>query len=234
MNGLKRYFTYVVNHTFSVASATANKLLRTTSEYDFVIQKVTARQTTVDYTIRSINSEFQWSNLAVKSDNLAGDVNDPNILLEPIKIPRNSNIELELINGATASNVIQLAFEGYLTTRIENMDRQWFQYISDISFTGASEQATREIKISSYRNFIIQKFVAKATAVDYTVDIIDANEKWTQEPVKGSCIFGTAKKPNVLLTPIPVIANSSIVFLVVNGATATNPVQLCLEGYLEK
>ncbi len=233
MNGMKRYFTYVVNHTFSAASASIVKLLRTTSEYDFCIQKIMARATTTDFTVRTINSEFQWSNSAVKADNFAGDVNEPNILLEPVRIPKNTNIELELINGATASNVIQLAFEGYLTPNMENINRQWFQYITDISFTGASEQAIRTLKISSNRNFILQKFVAKATATDYQVDIIDANEKWTQEYVRGSCLFGTAKKPNILLTPLVIMANSSITLQLINGATASNPVQLCLEGFLE-
>jgi hypothetical protein len=169
----------------------------------------------------------------VKSDNFASDILQPNILLEPIRIAKNSNVELELTNGATASNVIQLVFEGYLTPNMENINRLWYQFVYSKSFTAASEQAIASFNISSSKNFIIQKFNVKATATDFQADIIDANEKWTQEYTLASCLFGTAKQPNILLTPIPVLANSNISIHLINGATATNPIQLCLEGYLE-
>jgi hypothetical protein len=233
MDGIKRYFNYVVNQTFTGANVSIIKLLRVTSEYDFVIQKITYKATSGDFTVRCINSEMQWSNNRVQADNFGGTIQYPALLLQPLVINKNSNIELEIVNGATASNVIQIVFEGYLTPNAVPTGRQWFQYVSNIAFTGISQQTIAEIKVSSNKNFVIHKFMAKPTVDDFQVDIIDANEKWTQEYVKSGCLFGTAQRPNILLTPITVVANSSILFQLINGSTATNNIQLCVEGYLE-
>jgi hypothetical protein len=231
---ITKWYVYNVNATFTATGQVLRKLLKVSSEYDFVINKIVSVESNADWKVRVVNSEWQWSNQAVQGDNFSGSVNFPNILLEPLVIPKNSNVELEITNGtALAGNVIQIVFEGYLTQSAPINKRQWYQYIADVAFTGANEQAITEMKISSYRNFIVQKFVAKATATDFQVDIIDANEKWTQTFVKALNLFGTAEQPNILLNPIIVMANSSIIFQMINGATAINPVQLCLEGYLE-
>lgn len=231
---IKKWYIYNVNVTFTAASEVQTKLLRVSSEYDFVANKIVAINTNADWKVRVINSEFQWSNQAVQGANFAGNVTYPNILLEPLVIPKNSNIELEITNGtALAANTVQICFEGYLTPAMNIVTRSWYQYVASITFTGASQQSIAEMRISSNKNFVVQKFVAKATATDYQVDIIDANEKWTQTYIYGSNLFGTAQLPNILLNPIIVLANSSIIFHLINGATAANPIQLCLEGYLE-
>lgn len=236
MNGqLKRWYVYPFSYTFTTASTrTAPQQLGVSSEYDFVIQKITSKQTSTDFKLRIQDSEFQWSNADVDQPNFAGTAQYPNIMIEPIKIPKNTNIEIVLINGATASNAIQLMFEGYLVQNMVPTNRRWYQYILDFPFTVASQQLQRGVNISSYKNFLVQKMYANATATDYQVDIIDANLKWTQNYVYGANLIGTVQRPNVVMTPIPVVSNTSILVQAVNGATASNTVQVVLEGYLER
>lgn len=236
MNALKRWYVYTVSFNFTVANTSQRKNLQVSSEFDFVIQKITSRQTATDFTARVINSEYQWSNRAIQQPNFSGNAQYPAICLEPIKVPKNTNIEIEVVNGATATNNIYLVFEGYLTqdmSQLINTGRNWYQYAENYAFTGANEQTIMRMRISSHNNFIVQKLVVNATATDYRIDIIDANEKWTQNYIYGSALIGTAQRPNILMTPIVVLANSSIIFQLINGATASNPLQLCLEGYLE-
>lgn len=230
----KRWYQYVVDHEFSSANASKKKLLQVQSDFDFVIETITYKATDDDFEVRVINSEQQWSNDKIDALNFGGTVKKPNILLEPAKVRKNTNIEIELTNGATASNTIQICLTGYLIREMPLSNRMWYQYVAeDVAFTATGEQARRVLKIASDKNFIIQKFIANATADDFTVDIIDANLKWTQNYVESVNIFGTAQEPNILYTPIPVMANSTIILQLVNGSTATNNIQLCLEGYLE-
>jgi hypothetical protein len=231
---LTKWFMYKVNATFTAVNEVQTKLLKVSSEYDFVVNKIVSVQTNADWKIRVINSEMQWSNQAVQGGNFAGSVIFPNVLLEPLVIPKNSNIELELTNGVgIAANIVQVVLEGYLVVNAPIKNRLWYQYIADKTFTIANQQAITEMRISSYKNFVVQKFVVKAATTDFQVDIIDANEKWTETFVQAGNLFGTAQQPNILLNPIIVLANSSIIFQLINGATAANAVQLCLEGYLE-
>jgi hypothetical protein len=109
--------------------------------------------------------------------------------------------------------------------------RRWFQYPIEIILT-ANQQGTKEIHVSSEHNFICQKFVHTRTGA-YKVRMVDANEIWQNDYVDGDNLCGTAQQPNILLNPIIVPKNATVLFQFIDISGAGNTIRITMEGYLE-
>lgn len=229
---------YSVTQTFTSTSESAQQQLIFNNDYDFVVQKLMHYATATDYTVQMVQGHMLYQGSPVYAPALFGTIQYPAEIERPgtnspFVLKRGSNVYFNMVNGSTASNTVQMVLEGYHTDEVVSPDKQWFQYpIKTFTFTGTSEQQYGTLQNTSGFDFIIEKFLAYATTDDYYVKITDANIWWIQNLNHSTTCFGTAQRPNVLRQPIVFPAGGSLTAQVVNGATASNTVQLVLEGYL--
>ena len=229
---MERFYQYSVEHNFTSASETKSKTINIDKDYNFVVLKMVAT-CSASFTVSLKSGGKLFTNKQINNANIFGTAQLPNILLTPLILLRGTDFTVDMVNGSTASNSVEIVFEGYLTDKMIPIQKQWKQYgFEQLSFTSTSQSLSTTINIDDTYDFVIQKIVGTDDASgDYQVFITANMNMFSNDLINAKNIIGTAQYPNILSKPFLLTKRSSIILQVLNGATASNNVNIVLEGY---
>jgi hypothetical protein len=226
-------YTYTISATLNPAERREISVA-TDNDSSFIIEKLIAYY---DYPFKGLGRDtaltLNWSNVPIRSENMFGTAQFPNILATPIILPPSTTItfdvqSLELIN----SNYIQLAFEGYRYYGPMAKSNRRF-YINALDFmVPANNMLDTTLNISSLGDFMVEKMVRYADGQAETRISASSlsGRQLSSGLVRLDNLFGNALNPNLLKHPYKLGANSIIQAYVMNREAFDNTIQLCLEG----
>ena len=115
----KQWFQYPLETVvFAGASANEWRTITNNNGYDFVIEKFIGNATADDYYVRMTDANIQWTLNLDHSQTTIGTAQRPHILKQKITMPAGATLQVQILNGATAVNSIQIVYEGYLVKPI--------------------------------------------------------------------------------------------------------------------
>lgn len=111
------------------------------------------------------------------------------------------------------------------------VDLQYFQYSIRRTLTALQRDTGGFTKIQNDSDFLVQKIVGLSTGI-YNFNLLDTGtgRQFFDRELNNVDIVGTAQRPNVLLQPKLLYANSTVNSVLVDTSNAGNTVELVLEG----
>lgn len=111
-------------------------------------------------------------------------------------------------------------------------DLQHFSYAVNVAVGASAIDTSGITKIQNDSDFLVQKMMASATSTTATVQALDTGtgRQFFDRALNLNNVLGTAQRPNVLLHPKLLYANSQINWTLTDGSGAPNTIQVVLEG----
>lgn len=110
-------------------------------------------------------------------------------------------------------------------------DIQFFQYSLRTSLTALQSLSNLFVKINADSDFLVQKITGNATG-NYNILINDTGQgrNFFSGAVRNDLIVGTAQRPNILIHPRLLFANSQLNFTLTDLSNGANTIEIVLEG----
>jgi hypothetical protein len=229
-------YTYTISATLNPAER-RDISVTTDNDSSFIVEKLIAYY---DFPFQALGRDtamtLNWSNVAIRSENMFGTAQFPNRIGTPIVLPPSTTVtfdtqSLELL----LPNYVQIALEGY--RYYGPMARQTRRYyMNAINFkVPASNVIDTTINISSMGDFMVEKLVRYADGQAETRMSASglSGRQLSSGLVRLDNMFGNALNPNILKHPYKLVANSIIQAYVMNKEAFDNTVQLCFEGNVD-
>jgi hypothetical protein len=243
-----RHYTYTSPVVFTAASETTSPQLSLDGLSWFLCLALYATFGGTFTTLLRKNSKSYMNN-PVNNANLWGTRELPHWLPQPILMPPSEAFYLDLVNGATAPNTIQLAFLGirvYDRTAGESLLRrtadgrtlanpqEYYAYATNKVLT-ASQRTPVSFQTNAGGDFIARNLIATSTGVFQTRITDSGGDRgyWDDNLVNKANLWGTASYPGEI-HPARIKSNATVTYDVKDTSVAGNTLQLVMEGYQEQ
>lgn len=234
-------FSYAIAPTAYTANQNRQLTIPTFTDSYFVVKRLAAISTST-FTTRIYNGSTGrvYSDVRVNNANIWGTIQLPNVLLDPMVLPPNSNVLLDLTDSSGSTNTIQCVLVGYRWFDLSKppvfgrrgVRLEWFQYsaVPDAAIAGNGKTIV-QTRVDADSDFILRKLIATSTGT-FQAQISDSGSKdvWMDQYIRNANLFGTTQYPNVLPKPRLIRRNSTIQTEIEDVSGSSNTVQIIYEG----
>lgn len=226
-------FLYPISATLNPAER-RDISVTTDNDSSFIVEQLVAYY---DYPFKALGRDtamtLNWSNVAIRSENLFGTAQFPNKIGTPIVLPPSTTVTFDVQSLELAlPNYIQIGLMGYrYYGPMAKQNRRFYVNALDFSVP-ANNMLDTTLNISSLGDFMVEKYVRFADGqaeVRMSASGLSGRQL-TSGLVRLDNMFGNALNPNVLKHPYKLVANSIIQAYIMNKEAFDNNVQLCFEG----
>ena len=241
------HYTYTAPVTFTAASEKKSPQLTLDGTSHFLCLALYATYTATFTTLLRKNQRA-YMNAPVNAANLFGTRQLPHWLPQPILMPPSEAFYMDLTNGTTAANTLQLAFLGIRVFdraagelllrkaadgRILSAAQEYYSYVTDVTLT-ASQRKPASFQLNAGGDFVARNLIASQTGIfqDRISDSGGTRGDWDDNLINNANLFGTASYPGEI-HPRKIRANATLTHDVKDTSVAGNTLQLVIEGYQE-
>jgi len=241
---MRRRIPFLYSQSFSLgANASGQISIKSEQDSYFIVQSMVSSSTgNFQARMRDDGSGKIWQSDYVQNVNVFGTAQRPNLLVVPLIIPPMSSTVIDLVDTSGAPNTGEIVLSGYkvyasqFTMPNTGKIDSWFQYVGSKAIAGSSID-TITIRLQADAHFEVHKLIARIPgglpttgAFSARISDSDTSKSWSDRSVGRDNQFGTAQYPVYMTMPKLLRPNIVVQIEITELSTATNQVEIVLEG----